>query len=84
MMSEGKAFNTYLNLTDTTIKPVVLYVCESWGRGGDPKDQHNLSKIEKFHLSLCKETLVVKNNTSNSKVLGELGRFPFRITTETQ
>ena len=52
--------------------------------GGDPKDQHNLSKIEKFHLSLCKEILVVKNNTSSSKVLGELGRFPFRITIETQ
>ena len=55
--SEGKTANTYLNLTDTTIKPVVLYACESWG---NPKDQHNLSKIEKFHLSLCKQILGVK------------------------
>ena len=27
--SEGKTVNTYLNLIDTTIKPVVLYACES-------------------------------------------------------
>ena len=43
-----------------------------------------MSKIEKFHLSLCKQILGVKNNTSSSKVLGELGRFPPRISTETQ
>ena len=29
--SEGKTVNTYLNLIGTTIKPVVLYACESWG-----------------------------------------------------
>ena len=29
-------------------------------KAGDPKDQNNLSKIEKFHLSLCKEILRVK------------------------
>ena len=79
--SEGKPVNTYLNLIDTTIKPVVLYACESWG---NPKDQNNLSKIEKFNLSLCKQILGVKNNTSDSKVLGELGRFPSRITIGTQ
>ena len=28
--------------------------------------------------------LGVENNTISSKVLGELGRFPFRITIETQ
>ena len=27
--SEGKTVNTYLNLTDAAIKPVVLYACES-------------------------------------------------------
>ena len=48
--SEGKTVNTYLNLTGTTIKPVVLYACESWG---DLKDQNNLRKIEKAHPSLC-------------------------------
>ena len=29
--SEGKTVKTYLNLIGTTIKPVVLYACESWG-----------------------------------------------------
>ena len=50
-------------------------------KAGDPKD---LSKIEKFHFSLCKQILGVKKNTSNSEVLGELGWFPFRIIIETQ
>ena len=40
--------------------------------------------MDKFHLSLCKQLQVVKNNTGSSKVLGELGRFPFRISIETQ
>ena len=79
--SEGKTVNTYLNLIDTTIKSDVLCACESWEY---PKDQNNLSKIEKCHLSLCKQILGVKNNTSSSKVLGELGRFPLRISIETQ
>ena len=52
--------------------------------GRDPKDQNNLSKIEKFHLSLCKEIVGVKNNISSSKVLGALGQFPFGISIETQ
>ena len=52
--------------------------------GGGPKDQNNLSKIEKFHLSLCKQIVRVKNNTSSSKVFGELGRFSLRICIETQ
>ena len=43
-----------------------------------------MSKIEKFHLSLCKQILGIKNNTSSSKVLGELGRFPLRINIETR
>ena len=54
--SEGKTVDTYLNVIDTTIKPVELHACESWG---DPKYQNNLSKIEKFHLSLCKQILGV-------------------------
>ena len=57
--SEGKTVNTYLNLIDTTIKPVVFGVCKSWG---NHKDQNNLSNIEKFHLSFCKQiTPAVQN-----------------------
>ena len=79
--SEGKTINTYLNLTGTTIRSVVLYTCESWG---DPKDQNNIRKIEKFHPSLCTQILGVKNITSSLKELGELGRFPLRISIERQ
>ena len=42
-----------------------------------------MSKIQEFHFSLSERILEVKNNRSNSKVLGELGRFLFRISTET-
>ena len=51
-------------------------------KAGGTKDQNNLSKIEKFYLLLCKQILGVKNNTSNSKVLAEMGRFPLRISIE--
>ena len=43
-----------------------------------------MSKKEKFYLSLCKQILGVKNNTSSSKVLGELSRLPLRISIKTQ
>ena len=52
-------------------------------KGGATPKTNNLSKIEKFHLSLCKQILGVENNTGSSKVVGELGRFPFRTTIET-
>ena len=62
---EEKSVNTYLNLIDTTIESVALYACENWG---DHKDEHYLSKIKKFHPSLCKRILGGKNNTGSSKV----------------
>ena len=43
-----------------------------------------LSKKEKLHSSLSLQIVRVKNNTSSSKVLGKLGRFPFRISIETR
>ena len=49
--SEGISVGTWLNLNDATIKPVVIYACKSWG---DPKDQNNLSKIDKFSHSVSK------------------------------
>ena len=70
--SEGKTVSTYLTFIDSTFKSVVLYACESWE---DCKDQK-----KKLYLLFCKKILGVKNNTSSSKVLGELGQFPFRIT----
>ena len=44
------------------------------GRLGE--NQHNLSKIETFHLSL--------KSVCSPKMFGELGRFPFRTSIETQ
>ena len=70
-----------MKFIDTTIQPVVPYAFESWG---DPKDQYNLSKIEEFYFLLCTQILGVKSSTNSSKLLGELGRFPFRISIETQ
>ena len=47
---------------------------------GEPNDQKNLSKEEKiFFLSLGKQILRVKNKTSNSEMLGELGRFETQL-----
>ena len=43
-----------------------------------------MRKIGKFHLSLYQQILGVKNNTSSSRKLGELGRLPFSISIETQ
>ena len=40
--------------------------------------------MDKFHLSPCKQIVGVKNNTSSSKVLGELGRLILRISIKTQ
>ena len=78
--SEGKTVTTYLNLIDATIKPVALYVCESWGYF---QDQNDLGKLEKFHISLCNQMLRVQNNTGNLNVLLELDRYPFKINIET-
>ena len=66
--SKGKTVNTHLNRIDTTIKPVALYGCESWG---DPKEQINLSKI-RFYRSHFRQIVGVKKNTCNSKMLVEL------------
>ena len=78
--SEGKTVTTYLNLIDVTIKPVALYVCESWRYF---QDQNDLAKLEKFHISLCNQMLRVQNNTGNLNVLLELDRYPFKINIET-
>ena len=67
--SEGKTVITYLNFTDTTSKPVVLYGCESWG---DPKEEINLSKIRRFYRSHFRQIVGVKKNACNSKMLVEL------------
>ena len=40
-------------------------------------------EVEQFHVSLYKQVLGVWETTSNTKVLAELGRLPFKIYIET-
>ena len=57
---------------DKTVKPILLYGCETWGfRKNDI--------IERVHLTFCKLLLHVKTSTSNVMVYGELGRYPIDI-----
>jgi hypothetical protein len=57
---------------DKTVKPILLYGCETWGfRKNDI--------IERVHLTFCKLLLHVKTSTPNFMVYGELGRYPIDI-----
>ena len=80
--SSEKTVKTYLTLIDSLIKPIMLYACEAWG---DIKIKKIFdSKIEKFHLSMCKQILGVTKRANNIKTLAELGRYPIYINIETQ
>ena len=61
-----------LNIFDKTVKPILLYGCETWGFG---KNDIN----ERVHLKFCKLLLHVKTSTPNFMVYGELGRYPIDI-----
>jgi hypothetical protein len=55
-----------LDIFDKTVKPILLYGCETWGFG---KNDIN----ERVHLKFCKLLLHVKTSTPNFMVYGELG-----------
>jgi hypothetical protein len=59
-----------LDIFDKTVKPILLYGCETWGFGKN-------DIIERVHLKFCKLLLHVKTSTPNFMVYGELGRYPF-------
>jgi hypothetical protein len=77
---------TILHVFDHTVKPVLLYGSEVWGIFAIDKLQKQkdlyLNKLcidftaEKIHTKLCKYLLEVGRRSTNSAVLGELGRFP--------
>ena len=48
------------------------------------KNEIFANKIEQFHMSICKQLLVVKKFTTNIKVLSKLGRTPLKINIETK
>ena len=57
-----------LDLFDKTVKPILLYGCETWGFGKN-------DVIERVHLKFCK----LKTSTPNYMVYGELGRYPLDV-----
>ena len=79
--STHKNVDTYINLFDNTVKPILLYACEIWGHSDNKHDISNLGKsaIEKFHLKVCKHIIGVHRKASNVATLTELGRYPLQF-----
>ena len=82
MKSKEKTVHTYTKLIDSLIKPVLLYACEVWGDLPSKKLYEN--KVERFHLSMCKQVLGINKRGNNVSTLSELGRYPLYIDIETQ
>ena len=61
-----------LDIFDKTVKPILLYGCETWGFGKN-------YIIERVHLKCWKLLLHVKTSTPNFMVYGELCRYPIDI-----
>jgi len=61
-----------LKLFDSMIAPILHYGSEVWGF-------HKAPDIERVHLKFLKRLLNVKQQTTNTIVYGELGRFPMII-----
>jgi hypothetical protein len=78
-----------LKLFDQLIKPVCLYGSAIWGtenlNATKYKKEHGFElgfyslPIEKLHTSFCKYILGVSKKSTNSAVMGELGRFPLGL-----
>ena len=82
LKSKEKTVNTYLKLFDTIVKPILLYGCETWGDISTKKLFE--SKVEKLHLSVCKQVLGVNKRANNVCTFSELGRYPLFTNIEAQ
>ena len=75
-------------LVDTLIKPIILYACESWGNNiyGSLNNIDSLFKdsFERLHIKICKQILGTHRKTMNTPVLAKLGRFPMKLSIDTQ
>jgi len=60
----------------------LLYSCEVWGESFFQKEFK--SKIERFHLAMCKQILGVNKRAKNVGTLSEFGRYPFYTNIQTQ
>ena len=75
--SKEKIFGTYLKLMNSIIKPILLYGSKYW-EDSLIKDNLVCSKVEKFHLYICKKIFGINKIVKNMKVLEEVGRIPFK------
>ena len=64
---------TKLLLFDRMIVPILTYGSEVWG-------VYNFSEVDKVHIKFLKQLLCVRNQTPNSAVYGEVGRYPLLVT----
>ena len=60
---------TKLVLFDSLVTPIILYGAEVWGI-------YDIKSIGRLHIKFCKTILGVRQQTPNSAVYGELGRYP--------
>ena len=76
----GPNFRKYPKITlylfDSLVKPVLMYMSDFWGF---LIKQRNGSTIELIHYRFLKQLLGVQQQTSNTGVLLEMGRFPLAI-----
>ena len=83
-----KNIHVWLKLFDTLIKPIILYACESWGNNiyGSLNNMDSIFKdsFEKLHIKICQQILGTHRKTMNTPVLAELGRFPMKLSIDTQ
>lgn len=63
---------TKLALFDSLVTPIILYGAKVWGI-------YDIKNIDRIHIKFCKAILGVKQQTPNSAVYGELGRFPLSV-----
>ena len=77
--SMGHYFRLYpgvtISLFDALIKPILLYVSDFWGCLKMPTN----NPIENTHMRFCKDLLGVQRQTTNIRVLLDLGRVPIML-----
>ena len=66
-----------LKLFDAMISPILNYGSEVWGF-------HKAPDIERIHMKFLKNILLVKQQTTNATIYGELGRVPMIIIRKTR
>ena len=59
-------------LFKSLVQPILMYGCEIWGF-------HKADDIERVHVNFLKHILVVRRQTSNIAVYGEVDRVPLSV-----